>query len=144
MPVVAAKQCLHSTQCQTGLGVQAVERAISELTRLQKPLRTESDVTELSMGARSKEKVLEIMETGTLRRNEMLADDEQQQVIQLVSMTMTSSLYRLSLNGDKIAHECCNRSGAYRCEQAFWLQSIKLLQHLPRCTQILASLLLSA
>ncbi|KAA6420117.1 MAG: DNA polymerase lambda [Trebouxia sp. A1-2] len=63
--------------------IKAVERAISELTRLQKPLRTESDVTELSMGARSKEKVLEIMETGTLRRNEMLADDEEQQVIQL-------------------------------------------------------------
>lgn len=76
--------------------MQAVERAISELTRLQKPLRTESDVTELSMGARSKEKVLEIMETGTLRRNEMLADDEEQQVIQLVSMTMMSILYRVS------------------------------------------------
>ena len=96
MPVVAAKQCSNSTQCQTGLGVQAVERAISELTRLQKPLQTESDVTELSMGARSKEKVLEIMETGTLRQNEVLAADEQQQVIQLVSMTMLSSLYRLS------------------------------------------------
>ena len=76
--------------------MQAVERAISELTRLQKPLQTESDVTELSMGARSKEKVLEIMETGTLRQNEVLAADEQQQVIQLVSMTMLSSLYRLS------------------------------------------------
>ncbi len=118
MPVVAAKRHSHSTKCQTGLGVQAVERAISELTRLQKPLRTESDVTELSMGARSKEKVLEIMETGTLRRNEMLADDEQQQVIQLVSMTILSSLYKLSCNGDKIAHELCNRSGAYLREQA--------------------------
>ena len=81
---------------QTGLGVQAVERAISELARLQRPLRAESDVTELSMGARSKEKVLEIMETGTLRQNEVLANDEQQQVIQLVSMTIMSSLYRLS------------------------------------------------
>ncbi|KAL0035862.1 hypothetical protein WJX77_005685 [Trebouxia sp. C0004] len=63
--------------------IKAVERAISELTRIQKPLRTESDVTQLSMGARSKEKVLEIMETGTLRQNEVLAHDEQQQVIQL-------------------------------------------------------------
>ena len=76
--------------------MQAVERAISELARLQRPLRAESDVTELSMGARSKEKVLEIMETGTLRQNEVLANDEQQQVIQLVSMTIMSSLYRLS------------------------------------------------
>ncbi len=116
MPVFAAKQCLHSTQCQTGLGVQAVERAISELTRLQKPLRTDSDVTELSMGARSKEKVLEIMETGTLRQSEVLAADEQQQVIQLVSMTMMSSLHRLSSKGDNIAHECCNKSGACFCD----------------------------
>lgn len=38
------------------------------------------------MGARSKEKVLEILETGTLRRNAVLAMDEQQQVIQLVSI----------------------------------------------------------
>ena len=36
------------------------------------------------MGAKSKDKVLEIMQTGTLRSIEMLAKDEQQQVIQLV------------------------------------------------------------
>ena len=70
----------------THTAMQAVERAISELTRLQKPLQTESDVAELSMGARSKEKVLEILETGTLRRNAVLAGDQQQQVIQLVSI----------------------------------------------------------
>ena len=40
---------------------------------------------ELTMGAKSKDKVLEIMQTGTLRSIEMLAKDEQQQVIQLVS-----------------------------------------------------------
>lgn len=61
-----------------------MERAISELTRLQKPLVKESEVAELSMGARSKEKVLEIIQTGTLRRNEMMADDEELQVMQLV------------------------------------------------------------
>ena len=64
---------------------QAAERAIGELTRLQKPLETEADVMELTMGAKSKDKVLEIMQTGTLRSIEMLAKDEQQQVIQLVS-----------------------------------------------------------
>ena len=63
---------------------QAVERAITELTRLQKPLVKESEVAELSMGARSKEKVLEIILTGTLRRNEMMADDEELQIMQLV------------------------------------------------------------
>ena len=68
------------------LNVQAVERAISELTRLQKPLVKESDVAELTMGARSKEKVLEIIQTGTLRRNEMLADDQEQQIIQMVTL----------------------------------------------------------
>ena len=64
--------------------MQAAERAIGELTRLDKPLQTEEDVLELSMGAKSKDKVLEIMQTGTLRSIEMLAKDEQQQVIQLV------------------------------------------------------------
>ena len=64
--------------------LQAVERAISELTRLQKPLVKESEVAELSIGARSKEKVLEIIQTGTLRRNEMMADDEELQVMQKV------------------------------------------------------------
>ena len=43
------------------------------------------------MGARSKEKVLEILETGTLRRNAVLAMDEQQQVIQLVSIVHCNS-----------------------------------------------------
>lgn len=37
------------------------------------------------MGAKSKDKVIEILQTGTLRRNEAMADDEHQQVIQLVS-----------------------------------------------------------
>lgn len=83
-----------SQQCSVVV-LQAVERAISELTRLQKPLQKESDVAELTMGARSKEKVLEIMETGTLRSNEALANDEQQQVIQLVitSIPTTSLLH---------------------------------------------------
>ena len=72
--------------------LQAAERAISELTRLTKPLQTESDVAELTMGAKSKEKVLEIMQTGTLRSNVMLANDEQQQVIQLVTLLHLSSM----------------------------------------------------
>ena len=118
--------------------MQAVERAISELTRLQKPLRTESDVTELSMGARSKEKVLEIMETGTLRQNEILAADEQQQVIQLVSMSMMPSLYRLSCNGGKTIHSCCDGSGACLCELTTEHQAFCSICHVahrfwPRC-----------
>ena len=64
--------------------LQAVERAIRELTGLEKPLVTEAEVAALTMGARSKEKVLEIIQTGTLRRNEMMADDEEQQIKQMV------------------------------------------------------------
>ena len=44
------------------------------------------------MGARSKEKVLEIIQTGTLRRNEMLADDLEQQTIQLVTLHLLQTL----------------------------------------------------
>lgn len=70
--------------------LQAVERAITELTRLQKPLVKESEVAELSMGIRSKEKVLEIIQTGTLRRNEMMADDEELKTMQLVPLQLLS------------------------------------------------------
>lgn len=66
--------------------LQAVERAIRELTGLHKPLVTEDEVAALTMGARSKEKVLEIIQTGTLRRNEMMADDEEQQIKQMVML----------------------------------------------------------
>ncbi|KAL3133282.1 hypothetical protein ABBQ38_007162 [Trebouxia sp. C0009 RCD-2024] len=63
--------------------IKAVERAIRELTNLRKPLVTEAEVAALTMGARSKEKVLEIIQTGTLRRNKMMADDEEQQIKQM-------------------------------------------------------------
>ncbi|KAL3149104.1 hypothetical protein ABBQ32_001946 [Trebouxia sp. C0010 RCD-2024] len=63
--------------------IKAVERAIRELTNLCKPLVTEAEVAALTMGARSKDKVLEIIQTGTLRRNEMMADDEEQQIKQM-------------------------------------------------------------
>lgn len=73
--------------CSTQLTccLQAVERAISEIIGLTWPLRKDADVARLTMGAKSKDKVLEILQTGTLRRNEAMADDEHQQVIQLVS-----------------------------------------------------------
>ena len=78
------RQVVHSHLAWSLLLLQAVERAISELTRLERPLVKESEVAELTMGARSKEKVLEIIQTGTLRRNEMMADDEEQQIMQMV------------------------------------------------------------
>ena len=92
-PVYIAYSMVHgqtcARPCKTAMVLlQAVERAITELTRLQKPLVNESEVAELSMGARSKEKVLEIIQTGTLRRNEMMADDEQLQVMQLVLLDL--------------------------------------------------------
>lgn len=83
---------VHSHANQPPVLLQAVERAITELTRLQQPLVKESQVAELSMGARSKEKVLEIIQTGTLRRNEMMADDEELQVMQLVLFDLLKSM----------------------------------------------------
>lgn len=79
---------------RTLLLLQAVERAIRELTCLRKPLVSESEVAALTMGARSKEKVLEIIQTGTLRRNEMMADDEEQQVMQLVLRNLLCAMTR--------------------------------------------------
>ena len=64
--------------------MQAVERAISEINGLGWALKKDADIDRLTMGAKSKDKVLEILQTGTLRRNEALAVDEHQQVIQLV------------------------------------------------------------
>lgn len=69
---------------ETNWVLQAVERAISEIIGLTWPLRKDADVAQLTMGAKSKDKVLEILQTGTLRRNEAMAGDDQQQVIQLV------------------------------------------------------------
>lgn len=86
---------VHSHAKQPQVLLQAVERAITELTRLQKPLMKESEVAELSMGARSKEKVLEIIQTGTLRRNEMMADDEELQIMQLVLFYLLKHMTQL-------------------------------------------------
>ena len=69
--------------------LQAVERAISEIIGLTWPLKKDADVAQLTMGAKSKDKVLEILQTGTLRRNEAMADDDYQQVIQLVRSAPT-------------------------------------------------------
>lgn len=79
-----SSQIVHSRLAWPSLLLQAVERAIRELTNLRKPLVTEAEVAALTMGARSKEKVLEIIQTGTLRRNKMMADDEEQQIKQMV------------------------------------------------------------
>ena len=81
MRLCAVPVCITT---ETNWVLQAVERAISEIIGLTWPLRKGADVAQLTMGAKSKDKVLEILQTGTLRRNEAMADDDQQQVIQLV------------------------------------------------------------
>lgn len=83
-PILHSIPVVHSYLAWLLLLLQAVERAIRELTNLCKPLVTEAEVAALTMGARSKDKVLEIIQTGTLRRNEMMADDEEQQIKQMV------------------------------------------------------------
>lgn len=117
---------------------------MSELTQLQVPLVKESDVAGLTMGARSKEKVLEIIQTGTLRRNEMMADDQEQQTIQLVTAFAAMHANTLDAIGD-CCHVHCSGLGMARhrnvmqslCQSQLALKS----QMLPF---VLAAILLSA
>ncbi len=64
--------------------LQAIDRAVLELSELTKPLTSAADVDGLGMGDKSKKKVKEIITTGGCRRNNYMANSERQSALQLV------------------------------------------------------------
>ena len=70
---------MHHSAARVGRLLQAINRAIAELTWMKEPLRTAQDVDKLSLGAKTADKVKEILATGAYARNEVLDKDERQQ-----------------------------------------------------------------
>lgn len=62
---------------------QAIEHGISAVSVLGSPLRSAQQVDALNLGEKTSEKIKEILATGTYSRNEILANDAQQQVERL-------------------------------------------------------------
>jgi len=57
-----------------------VQKGITQLSRWQQPLRGADDVAAVNLGAKTQEKILEIMQSGRLERNAVRAADPVLQV----------------------------------------------------------------
>ncbi len=68
-----------------------MERTIHAVKALEKPLARAADADELDIGGKSKDKLKEIIATGSFRRNQNQAQDEHRKTVQLVSFVPTSS-----------------------------------------------------
>ena len=66
------------------MGLQAIERAIRTVTTHPEPLVSGAQCEALGIGVRSAEKLREIVETGTLRRNDILAQDAEHRLVSQV------------------------------------------------------------
>lgn len=63
--------------------IKATNRAILELERLQRPILGPQDIEQLAVGDKSKAKLQEILQTGRLRRNDVLESSELHKTLQL-------------------------------------------------------------
>ena len=62
-----------------------MERTIHAVKALEKSLARPANVDELDVGSKSREKLKEIITTGSFRRNQSHAQDEHRKTVQLVS-----------------------------------------------------------
>lgn len=63
--------------------IKAVQKGITVLSTWPRPVRDPSDVADLNVGAKTREKILEIMETGRLERNAVRSADPAWQAKQM-------------------------------------------------------------
>jgi hypothetical protein len=59
----------------------ALQKGITVLSGWERPLRTEADVAVVRVGQKTRDKIVEIMETGRLERNAVRAADPTWQVL---------------------------------------------------------------
>jgi hypothetical protein len=63
--------------------IKATNRAILELECMQHPILGPQDIEALAVGDKSKQKLQEILQTGRLRRNDVLESSELHKTMQL-------------------------------------------------------------
>eukprot|EP00878_Enallax_costatus_P015250 GHUV01015968.1.p1 GENE.GHUV01015968.1~~GHUV01015968.1.p1 ORF type:complete len:808 (+),score=308.86 GHUV01015968.1:556-2979(+) len=83
---VAEMETLKSTYSrgrEDQFRIKAANRAIHELEKTDRPLVITADVTSLGLGDKTTDKLLEILQTGKLRRNDEVAGSERHRVMAL-------------------------------------------------------------
>lgn len=75
-----------------------MERTIHAVKAVEKPLARPDNVDELDIGGKSRDKLKEIITTGSFRRNQSHAQDEHRKTVQLVRRTALHKPRALSLS----------------------------------------------
>ena len=79
--------------------LQAIERTIHAVKGLDKPLVRAADAEELDIGGKSKDKLKEIIATGSFRRNQIQAQDGHRRTVQLVSIVSLQAKKSRTIKG---------------------------------------------
>ena len=121
-----------------------MQKGITVLSTWEHPLRTEADVDVVGVGKKTRDKILEIMETGRLERNAMRAADPTWQVFMLQARQLCS-FQRILQQSNALKLWCCPQAkqlfaSVWGCgdivAERWYLEGCRTLDDVRKCSDL--------